>query len=77
MNLVQTRMFDFYPWMEKGFNIILEAKFRNKKIRDRVKDGFSKFWETRADGIMYKQCDIGEEILGEVKGYCKHFGYFA
>jgi hypothetical protein len=43
LNLVQTRMFDFYPWMEKGFNIILEAKFRNKKIRERYVFFFLKF----------------------------------
>lgn len=77
LNLIQTKVYDFYPWMEKAFNIILEAKFRNKKIREKVKHGFSEFWKTRSDGIVYKQCKINEEILGEVKGYCKNFGYFA
>jgi len=77
LNLIQTKIHDYYPWMEKAFNIVLEAKFRNKKIRDKVKAGLSEFFKTRTDGILYRQCDIDEEILNEVKAYCKKFGYFA
>jgi hypothetical protein len=35
LNLLQTKVNDYYPWMEKAFNIVLEAKFRNKKIREK------------------------------------------
>jgi hypothetical protein len=35
LNLLQTKIHDYYPWMEKAFNIVLEAKFRNKKIREK------------------------------------------
>lgn len=35
LHLLMTKQYDYYDWMGRAFNIILEAKFRNKRIRQK------------------------------------------
>lgn len=67
VHLLRTKNYDYYSWMEEAFNIVLEAKFRCKKIREKIKDQVGEFFKHRSGKVAYKAVEIDEEILREIK----------
>jgi hypothetical protein len=77
MVLLLSRRYDFYGWMEKAANIVLQAKFRNRGIRNKIKKCFSEFWNNRADDVIVRDVEFSTEIKNETKRYCPNHFYFA
>ena len=77
VHLLRTKNYDYYSWMEEAFNIVLEAKFRNKKIREKIKSQVGEFFKHRAGKVVYKSIEIDEEILREIKSLSGNQTYFS
>jgi len=63
--------------MEKACNIVLQAKFKNKKIRNKVKKFFSDFFTNRKEDFEIRSIEFDESIKNEVKQYCSNMFYIA
>jgi len=63
--------------MELAFDITLQAKFKCKKIREKIKAQVGEFFKTRAGNVEYLSTDINEELMRDMKSLSGNLSYFS